>query len=489
MNDKAQQSTPQHDPRWLWPSLLLVAVGFVTFFSYTTSPLYPGIGDSPDSAMFQIIGRYWSQGDIPYQSLWDLKGPYIFLVNALGYAMTDTRTGVFLIQVVFLTLTLFFTYITLRLALRPRGALLWCIASLLPLSYIYEGGNLTEEYLLPFLSLSFYLILRWLVRFERTAEVSHPSIDAVVEGVTFALCLFSRLTNALSLCAAIVVILVVMVTKRQFAFFLKYLMSFFLGFLLITIPFVSFFSFHGALSDMLKATLVFPFQYAVNATQDIFDAGVHHFVLSYFCAIVLLVIAVTRILRMKTITVRSSLYLAASVCPLLWFCHSNGYAHYGMTVFPLYAIIVMELGQRDFKPVLAIFVAATIIGCGSKVLYMCKMLHWNNPDVAQCGLFLSQAPRVDYSSFVAYNVDPNIYLYLDARPAVPFFCLQDFVVSRIPSLRDSLRNTFINGKVKWILVSYAQRPMQQMVVIDILKQDYKVEKEDVNSKLVLFSKK
>ena len=155
MNDKAQQSNFQRDPRWLWPSLLLVAVGFVTFFSYTTSPLYPGIGDCPDSAMFQIIGRYWSQGDIPYQTLWDLKGPYIFLINALGYAMTGTRTGVFLIQVVSLTLTLFFTYKTLRLTFRPHVALLWCIASLLPLSYIYEGGNLTEEYLLPFLSLSF----------------------------------------------------------------------------------------------------------------------------------------------------------------------------------------------------------------------------------------------------------------------------------------------------------------------------------------------
>ena len=489
MNDKAQQSNFQRDPRWLWPSLLLVAVGFVTFFSYTTSPLYPGIGDCPDSAMFQIIGRYWSQGDIPYQTLWDLKGPYIFLVNALGYAMTGTRTGVFLIQIISLTLTLFFTYKTLRLTFRPHVALLWCIASLLPLSYIYEGGNLTEEYLLPFLSLSFYLILSWLVRYEKSDEAVHPPLFAVVEGATFALCLFSRLTNALSLCAAIVVIVVLMVSKKQYAFFLKNIVSFFFGFILFTIPFVSYFWIHGALSDMLNATLFFPFQYAVNSTQDFFDTGIHHFILSYFCALVLPLIAVILVIQKKAISVRIALYLAASLCPLLWFCHSNGYAHYGMTVFPLYAIIVMELAHHNFRAGLIVFLTATVIGCGSKVLYMCKMAHWQNPQVAQCRQFLSHTPQVDYSSFVAYNADPNIYLDLDVRPAVPFFCLQDFVVSRIPNLRDSLYHSFNNSKVKWILISYDQRPLHQVVILDILKEDYKIEKEDIQTKWILFSKK
>ena len=489
MHDKSQKSDHQCDNLWLWPSLVLVALGFVSFFSYTTSPLFPGIGDSPDSAMFQIIGRYWSQGYIPYQSLWDLKGPFIFLVNAMGYAMTGTRTGVFLIQVVSLTLTLYFTYKTLRLTFRPRAAVLWCIASLLPLSYIYEGGNLTEEYLLPFLSLSFYLILLWLVRYEKTADAAHPPIYAVVEGATFALCLFSRLTNALSLCAAIVVIVVILITNRLFVNFLKNILSFFLGFSIVALPFVSFFWMHGALSDMLNATLFFPFQYAVNATQDIFDAGIHHFILSYLCAIVLLLMAVILVVRKKKISARTAIYLAASLFPLLWFCHSNGYAHYGMTVYPLFAIIVMDLAHRDFKAGLIALIVVTAIGCGSKVLYMSKMIHWQKPEVVRCRQFLDQTSAIDDSSFVAYNVDPNIYLDLDVRPAIPYFCLQDFVVSRIPSLRDSLRNTFINGKVKWILVSYAQRSMQQMVVIDILKQDYKVEKEDVNSKLVLFSKK
>lgn len=468
---------------------MLVAVGFVTIFSYTTSPLYPGIGDSPDSAMFQIIGRYWSQGDIPYQTLWDLKGPYIFLVNALGYAMTGTRTGVFLIQIVSLTLTLFFTYKTLRLAFRPRAALLWCIASIIHLSYIYEGGNLTEEYLLPFLSLSFYLILSWLVRYEKSEEVVHPPLYAVVEGATFALCLFSRLTNALGLCAAIVVIVVVMVSKKQYAFFLKNIVSFFSGFAIVALPFVSYFWIHGALSDMLNATLVFPFQYAVNSTQDIFDTGIHHLILSYFCALVLPLIAVILAIQKKAISVRIALYLAASLCPLLWFCHSNGYAHYGMTVFPLYAIIVMELAHHNFRAGLIVFLAATAIGCGSKVLYMCKMAHWQNPQVAQCRQFLSHTPQVDYSSFVAYNADPNIYLDLDVRPTVPFFCLQDFVVSRIPNLRDSLYHSFINSKVKWILISYDQKPLHQVVILDILKEDYKIEKEDIQTKWILFSKK
>ena len=68
-------------------ALLFVLSGLVwaLFFSKTTSPLYTDVGY--DSAMFQTIGKYWAQGYLPYVDLFDHKGPLIFFINAVGYAL------------------------------------------------------------------------------------------------------------------------------------------------------------------------------------------------------------------------------------------------------------------------------------------------------------------------------------------------------------------------------------------------------------------
>ena len=91
-------------------SLFLTALLFVTIFSYTTSPLYHLNGLTPDSIIFQIIGKYWAQDSIPYKDLWDMKGPFIFFINAIGYTLTDSRTGIYIIQIILMWLTLLCAY-------------------------------------------------------------------------------------------------------------------------------------------------------------------------------------------------------------------------------------------------------------------------------------------------------------------------------------------------------------------------------------------
>ncbi len=468
---------------------LLAACCFVTFFSYSTSPAYSGISDNPDSVIFQLIGKYWSEGYVPYQSLWDLKGPYIFLVNAVGYWLVGSRVGVYLLQIVSLTLTLFITYKTLRLSFGECRAMIWTLLALMPLSYVYEGGNLTEEYLLPFLTWSFYYIMRWLSEYERTGDARHRPWWCVTYGVTFALCLFSRLTNALSLSAAIAVIVVVLlVRKKHFANFLMNIACFFAGFLAVCLPFVIYFWSHGALSDMLNSTLTIPFLYALHASQNIFDTGIHHFLLSYLLSIVLLILAVVRVSGERRLTARTGLCLFSSLFPLLWFCQGNGYAHYGMTVFPLFAWVAVEL-RRHRQIFTVAFLVLTLAGFGSKVRYMGTIKTWENPSVASCRGFLSHVPQVDYTSFVAYNCDPHLYYALGVRPASRYFCLQDFVVSRAPLLRDPVVRSMEDDRVQWILLSYADMPLDQVVIRAVLKSEFVVTKADKALKLVLFRKK
>lgn len=74
---------------------------FLLLFSYSTSPVY-SISWGHDSAVFQIIGKGWLDGYIPYRDLFDHKGPLLFLINAVGY-MVGGKNGLFVLQCCFMT--------------------------------------------------------------------------------------------------------------------------------------------------------------------------------------------------------------------------------------------------------------------------------------------------------------------------------------------------------------------------------------------------
>lgn len=88
---------------------LVLALVFVSLFSYGTSPFYTNHASS-DSAMFQVIGRGWAEGRLPYADLWDSKGPLIFFINAVGFWLTGSATGVYLLQIASLTFTFVYGY-------------------------------------------------------------------------------------------------------------------------------------------------------------------------------------------------------------------------------------------------------------------------------------------------------------------------------------------------------------------------------------------
>ena len=466
--------------------LVALAAMFVTIFSYTTSPLYSELGDTPDSPIFQIIGKYWAKGAIPYKDFWDLKGPYIFLINAIGYGLTGTRTGVYLLQIAFMTFTLLGIFKIYRLYYPAMQAIVMTSISLLPLSYVYEGGNLTEEYLLPFLSFSFYYILQWINETERCQKTTHFPGYAILYGMVLGLGLMSRLTNALSLCAATAVIAFTLLCKREYKNLVLNACAFIAGFGCTALPFFLYFDYHHALTEMWNATFLYPIEYAKNSTKSIIDTGLHYFILSYWSSILLLATAAVMVVHYRKITIRALLWFIAAFLPFLWFCQGNGFGHYGMIVFPLFAIAMIEISNLRLKTMLISVIAIMFIASASKFRYMYILYHWQNTEVSDCREFLKKISDIDYSSFVAYNCTPNIYLDLDIRPAKPFFSLQDFAISRNLQLRNDIVSSFQEKQVEWILLS--KDSIEQPYIQTILDKDYRIVATQEKDNLFLYKK-
>lgn len=112
-----------------------------------------------DSAVFLYIGQRVLEGGVPYRDVWDHKGPLIYYLNALGIWLGGGRWGVWAVEAASALATLAGLY---GLAARRWGvpaALGTVLAFVAGFRYLYDGGNLTEEYALLFQVAAFWLLV------------------------------------------------------------------------------------------------------------------------------------------------------------------------------------------------------------------------------------------------------------------------------------------------------------------------------------------
>jgi len=468
--------------------VLIIAAGlFVTLFSYNTSPIFKEWGDNPDAIMFHIIGKYWTQGCLPYSDLWDIKGPLVFFVNAIGYWLTSSRVGVYLLQIAFLTTTLIGAYKILRTHFSVNSSILLTIALLASLSYTYNGGNLTEEYVLPLLMFSIYGIVKWVNRSEADNQYAHPLSFAFLYGVTLGACLMTRLTNALPVCGAVAVVTIVLLKRRMFRNLLYCITAFLAGFLFVTIPFIAYFHYHGVLLSMWNATFLYAASYASNTSKDILETGLHYFFLSYFNSILLLFVCFLLVLFKRREPLRIWTWLFTALLPFIWFCQGNGFGNYGTIVLPLFPIALIEINRLQSRTLLVAVMAAIIVGCGSKIRWMHYLYNYTNKEMSDIRQFLHQAPFIDYSSFVAYNCTPHIYLEKNVCPAVPIFSLQDFGRSRIPEWESFVLSSFLAKLPEWILVN-RRHSDGALIIQPLLDKNYRMVSHDAETQLELYKR-
>lgn len=90
-----------------WEYLLICVLGtiFLALYAISTSPLTSNFWGW-DSAFFQMVGKNLNHGLVMYKDIFDIKGPYLFTIQYLGYATSNGRYGIFVIEILNLCITL-----------------------------------------------------------------------------------------------------------------------------------------------------------------------------------------------------------------------------------------------------------------------------------------------------------------------------------------------------------------------------------------------
>ena len=238
-----------------------VALLLLLVFSWSTSPLYLTYGG--DSPFFQIIGLGITQGKVPYVDLFDHKGPVPFFYNALGYSLGMGRTGMFIIQVVSMTINIMLWYGIASLFVKTERKRYIAVALvLLPLIDFITEGNQVEEWQLPYISLTVLLLFRYLLG----GESHHPAWKSLLYGLCFGMVFYNRPNDGVMWTGSLYFgLFLLWIVRKQYSEILGNVLAFIGGFALVSAPIFIYFGCHDAIDDLFFGMIVHNIVYAGDA--------------------------------------------------------------------------------------------------------------------------------------------------------------------------------------------------------------------------------
>lgn len=245
--------------RFLVIACLLIIAGLLMM----TSPLSPGTdGDvNASSGAVKYHALLLLQGKMPYRDFFTYYGPVVLFYNVIG-TLISRWSGIWVLECLSMLITLFLIYRISETVLPRFQALLPVLIVSMYLWLGLDGGNLSEEFALPFLS---YIILIFVYRLQGK---SVRPVQYVLFGVAVATLFFLQWDLVLLplFCGIWEWIRCRRQRRGSCMHTIRYILT---GALVITLPIILWLLIHGAfcpfLSDYLIHALRHPFLWSGTA--------------------------------------------------------------------------------------------------------------------------------------------------------------------------------------------------------------------------------
>ena len=329
--------------------LLLVSFVFVTLFSRATSFLY--VFEGFDAAIFKQMGLALLRGKTLYIDYFDNKGCILYFINAFGLWLGG-NFALLLMQTLSLTVTLLIWDRMLAFYRTEKERLVGLGIALVLLLGFYDGGDLSEEWCLPFAS---YPILLYIKALNTQGDIRKSEMFAI--GICFGIITFIRINNASPFLGFIVYLFLIWLFKKDFKMFFSMLFFFLLGTALIAGLCVLYFYLKAGtegISEMLYGAFLSYFEY--------FDYNIHQTTL-HFVSYILFVVVFITLLCINTIKQKE--ILIPTLISYAVFVISSGtrcFTHYLMALLPLFVVEFMTIDFKQHRRVnLVLTITATIL--------------------------------------------------------------------------------------------------------------------------------
>lgn len=334
---------------------------FFTLALSLLSPLNPFAQKTigTDSWVFQYNGLSIIKGLTPYNDFFDHKGVILYLINAIGLII-NKNIGIWIIEYILLFIVVFFTKKTLELfKVDSKLKYFSMIVILLFLSSSFEGGNLTEEYALPFLIVSQYIFFKFLL------NKNLKNLEVVITGFSLAIVSLLRI-NMIGLWGIyILIILIKLLKEKEYKQLLKYIGLFLIGMLTVFIPVGIYLSLNDAFINFVKDYIIFNLKYSSVSLASKYISFKHFFNLPIvlLCFVINCLLLFTNKSDKKILIVGNLLVLIINLMSMAM--SGNVYMHYSMILLPNFILpiilLMKSISKNEIKCLVIVYISIHIL--------------------------------------------------------------------------------------------------------------------------------
>lgn len=297
--------------------------------------LFPGNQRLPteDSSVFLYIGRQMKAGKVPYLDLFDHKGPVLYFIEYLGVLIAEKNfTGVWILEVLNILATAALMLKLGQIAGGKRSSVyLAILVSLGACGWkVFQGGNFTEEYALPWITLAAVIFTAFFKRGQYRRR------DIFLLGVGFSIVFLLRANMISAWAAWMPVVLIIFMKEGRFRDILSCLLCFMGGAAFVLIPVLLVAAHYGFLGALWRYYILFNLTY----TENVLSASEHLQLLLTFCRILwpgTAAIVLTLMLRPKNrLLWANALFFAVSLYSVSM--SGRSYYHYVIVLLPAFIL-------------------------------------------------------------------------------------------------------------------------------------------------------
>jgi hypothetical protein len=474
----------------IYHTLLLGIISgiFITLFSYSSSPLYPySVGR--DAAFFRMAGQGMTQGMLPYRDFFDMKGPYLFLIEYIAQLISYGRYGIFIVQILNLWLVLYIVdKLFLLYGIQEKRRRLFMLLPLLSISALsFLGGNLTEEFSLVPLFSCVYICAGFIKSLENSPwKKSKLFLAGIWFGLMLGFLAFVRVTNASLIGGLMLVVVIALIGKKQAAGILPCAAGFIAGLFVALFPPIAFYWAKGLLNEFYEAVWVLGVSYSTE--QSVFYHIYQTLTYNGIRSVLILLLALFTVLPL--VFRRGSIYhrlmlMMSGIFTFFAISSGNNFYHYYALMLPTVALggisLMRIVSEKPLpkKALAASVLAASLLVCPA---YMIKkdftpMACWCDKRVQSLEETLAkdasgQIPDNERDSVFAYNFKAYIWLYADVYPCIKYCAWQNHYIEIMPQIEQELQDIFASDPPKWLLLKPEPGRLPDFLN-DALASDYK----------------
>ena len=242
----------------------LLALGLfaiVMSFSDICFPYRKAINFS-DGSIYQYIGHLMLKGKMPYTDAFDHKGILLYLLNALGCMIND-RWGIWVINLIFLYLILYFSYITYRLFLPGLPSVIMCIVMYSDLATSHWVWNTPDFFAVLFEMIPFYLIVRSMMNRIRVSRK-----ELVIIGLSIAGGFWLKQTVVIPTLLIMAMLCMNEIKNKNVKMVVSYISIILISFLTLSCVIILYLNLMHALQAMINDYFLYNLLYAANDTKE-----------------------------------------------------------------------------------------------------------------------------------------------------------------------------------------------------------------------------